>query len=170
MLKRISGFVIVFLLFSCETRKEECGPNSHHPGGADFCLCDDGFVDIGNGCECMFGYVLIDGNCVLENNEELFDTWDAHEECDQAGNFNYEIEIKETPDPDIIKINNLFEIDQDIECRLKEGGCDFFGDPKINGFDVVGEAVWDSDITMVQIDYTIKGTAEEKCSAVLSKS
>ncbi len=166
-------FVFLFFLASCALNKPDCeeDPNSVYNENNEECECKEGFELIGAKCECeQEGYVLVNGACEMENNEELFDTWDAHEECDQAGTFDYEMEIKESPFPEIILIHNLFEIDQDIECRLKPGGCDFFGDPEINGFDVVGEVVWDSDISTLQIDYTIKGTAEERCSAYLTKS
>lgn len=164
-----SILILLIVISSCSKPSKDCTiPNSEFNETLGFCACKEGFVDYSGVCECPKGTELIEGQCLTINIDELFDDWEADEECDQAGDFKYEIEIKKSPDPNTILINNLFEINQDIECTLKNGGCEFSGDPKINGFLVEGEMTWNEEITVVLIEYTIKGTVEENCSATLT--
>lgn len=163
------SFILFIFLSSCAIDSKECQSQfAEYDDSLERCVCKDGFVDTGVSCVCPDGTILIEGEC-YSFTDELFNDWEIKEECDQAGNFEYEVEIKESTDPKTILINNLFEIDQDIECTLKNGGCDFSGDPKINGFLVEGEMTWNDGLTIILIDYTIKGTAEENCSATLTR-
>lgn len=165
-------FFLCFLLSlgACETNDKSCNDEyAFYNEDTNRCECKDGFEKGTEDCECPEDYILIDGEC-LKDYSKVERVWDVHEQCDQAGEFNYEIEIKESSILDVLEVNNLFEVDQDIDCLINSdgSGCDFIGGPEINGFPLEGGMLWNNDFTEIMVDYTIKGTVEENCSAVLT--
>lgn len=109
----------------------------------------------------------------FQNNsfDELYGTWKSKEVCVQSGSFDYDVKIFKPPTglSTHVMLNNVFEIDQDILCAISGNGCEFVGEPMINGFPVVGTLTWDEGISKLNLEYTIKSTVEESCTAELTK-